>query len=506
MDAEETAQTEGSAEVSTAHSTAHLEAVSRTEKCEDRSATPRSATKETVSNVVITNSFSALVPEDQAEEPMKSDEEASEMDETSDKEMLGKRKGEQILCTSDPGSTSQGERAESKRRRKRRTKSSSPKAPISEQDSILSGHDDLKKVSPGFTYGGIMSPTEASYLKNVVFDGNRATGVQFIKEGFARTVGATREVILSAGVIGSAHLLLLSGVGPKEHLEEFKIPVVADLKGVGENLMEHVYIGGVSATVSRKLDIDITPFAGPVMYYTQNKGPWTIPGGVETVAFVKTQASNETPTVPDIEILLYSMSPASEEGERFMLDIGLDPKASVQRPKSRGVLRLRSVNPEEPPLIDPRYLSHPDDVKVIVQGMKVAMRIADAPSFRALGSQMWPRHFPGCEQQVLWSDAYLECLARQFTTALWHPAGTCRMGKGPDAVVDPRLRVLGGVENLRVVDASIMPEQVCGHLNAPAMMIAEKAAHMILEDLDAELKQEALQELGLPLNATNLSH
>ncbi|KAG0429770.1 hypothetical protein HPB47_023292, partial [Ixodes persulcatus] len=148
MDAEKTAQTEASAEVSTAHSTAHVEAASRTEKCEDRSASSRSVTKETVSNVFITNSFSALVPEDQAqdqaEEPMKSDEEASEMDETSDKEMLGKRKGEQILCTSDPGSTSQGERAESKRRRKRRRKSLSPKASITEQDSILSGHEDLK--------------------------------------------------------------------------------------------------------------------------------------------------------------------------------------------------------------------------------------------------------------------------------------------------------------------------------------------------------------------------
>ncbi|KAG0433283.1 hypothetical protein HPB47_020058 [Ixodes persulcatus] len=153
MDAEETAQTEVSAEVSTAHSTAHVEAASRTEKCEDRSASSRSATKETVSNVVITNSFSALVPEDQAEdqaeEPIKSDEEASEMDETSDKEMLGKRKGEQVLYTSDPGSRSQGERAESKRRRKRRTKSSSPKGPITEQDSILSGHDDLKSQLVG---------------------------------------------------------------------------------------------------------------------------------------------------------------------------------------------------------------------------------------------------------------------------------------------------------------------------------------------------------------------
>ncbi|KAG0414298.1 hypothetical protein HPB47_008547 [Ixodes persulcatus] len=144
MDAEETAQTEVSREVSTAHKTAYVEAASRTEKCEDRSASSCSATKETVSKIVITNSFSALVPEDQAEEPRKPEEEASEMDETSDKEMLGKRKGEGILCTVDPGSTSQWERAESKRRRKRRTKSLSPKSPITVQDSILSGQEDLK--------------------------------------------------------------------------------------------------------------------------------------------------------------------------------------------------------------------------------------------------------------------------------------------------------------------------------------------------------------------------
>ncbi|KAG0428970.1 hypothetical protein HPB47_024094 [Ixodes persulcatus] len=144
MDAEETAQTEVSTEVSTAHRTAYVEAASRTEKREERSASSCSATKETVSNIVITSSFSALVPEDQAEEPRKPEEEASEMDESSDKEMLGKRKGEEILGTVDPGSTSQWERAESKRRRKRRTKSLSPKSLITEQDSILSGQEDLK--------------------------------------------------------------------------------------------------------------------------------------------------------------------------------------------------------------------------------------------------------------------------------------------------------------------------------------------------------------------------
>lgn len=111
-----------------------------------------------------------------------------------------------------------------------------------------------------------------------------------------------------------------------------QVPVVADLKGVGENLMEHVYPGGVSATVNEQLDIDVTPFAGPLMYYIQNKGPWTIPGGVETVAFLQTKLANKSLDLPDVEIVLFSMSPASEEGERFMTDIGLVSEVDQQWP------------------------------------------------------------------------------------------------------------------------------------------------------------------------------
>ncbi|XP_049520669.1 glucose dehydrogenase [FAD, quinone] [Dermacentor silvarum] len=347
-----------------------------------------------------------------------------------------------------------------------------------------------------------------STANRVLFEGMRAIGVEFVKNGRIRTAFATREVILSAGVIESPHLLLLSGIGPKEQLQEFGIPVIADLPGVGENLAEHLYPGGLSASIERKMDIDVTPFAGPLLFYSRNKGPWTIPGGVETVAFVQTEPANGTAAdVPDIEILLFSMSPASSEGERFMLDIGLDPKAYddyykplrgshgynlvpvLLHPKSRGVLRLKSADPRIPPAIDPRYLSHPDDIRVIVKGMKASARIAETKAFKQLGSRLWPRHFPGCERHLLWSDEYLECLARHYTTALWHPSGTCKMGNASDAVVDPQLRVLGGVQGLRVVDASVMPEPLSAHLNGPTMMIAEKAAHMILQDLEGEDNQ-----------------
>ncbi|KAL1432593.1 hypothetical protein MTO96_013065 [Rhipicephalus appendiculatus] len=277
------------------------------------------------------------------------------------------------------------------------------------------------------------------------------------------------------------------GIGPKEQLQEFEIPVIADLPGVGENLAEHVYPGGLSASIRRKIDIDITPFAGPLLYYGQNKGPWTIPGGVETVAFVQTEPANGTAAgVPDIEIVLFSMSPASREGERFMLDIGLDPKgvrrvlqASAWDPRLQPGARLappevsrRRATEERRPTDAPRpstpdTFSHPDDIRVIVRGMKASAQIAETEAFKKLGSKLWPRHFPGCERHLLWGDEYLECLARHYTAALWHPSGTCKMGNGSDAVVDPQLRVLGGVQRLRVVDASVMPEPLSAHLNGP---------------------------------------
>lgn len=154
---------------------------------------------------------------------------------------------------------------------------------------------------------------------------------------------------------------------------------------------------------------------------------------------------------------------------------------TILRPKSVGWIRLRSSNPYDPPRIDPKYLSHKNDLDVIVEGMKIAIRIGQTPPFQQLGARLFKQHFPGCEQFKLYSDDYLRCVVQVYTTTIWHPVGTCKMGAldDPTAVVDPKLRVLGGVKGLRVVDASIMPHIISGNLNAPTIMIAEKVADMI---------------------------
>lgn len=150
------------------------------------------------------------------------------------------------------------------------------------------------------------------------------------------------------------------------------------------------------------------------------------------------------------------------------------------RPKSRGYIKLRSVNPYDHPIIDPKYFTHPEDIHVMVEGMKLCIAIGISPPFRKYGSQLFRTKFPGCESYPFLSDEYLACVARSYTATIYHPAGTCKMGSAwdPTAVVDPRLRVLG-VRGLRVVDASIMPTIVSGNTNAPVIMIAERAADFI---------------------------
>lgn len=158
----------------------------------------------------------------------------------------------------------------------------------------------------------------------------------------------------------------------------------------------------------------------------------------------------------------------------------LDPV--LLRPKSRGYVRLRSTNPHEYPIIDPRYLTEPADIHSMVEGMKLCIAIGQSPPFKRFGSRLFQTVFPGCEAYPYLGDEYLACVARSFTATIYHPVGTCKMGPptDPAAVVDPKLRVYG-VSKLRVVDASIMPRIVSGNTNAPVMMIAEKAAQMIKE-------------------------
>lgn len=222
-------------------------------------------------------------------------------------------------------------------------------------------------------------------------------------------------------------------------------------------------------------------------------------GGVEGLGFIKTKFSNFSDDYPDFEIHLLSGSPTSDDGQTFRRVQGFTREMWEEvyrpylpydtfsmypvllRPKSRGYVRLRSANPYDPPILDPRYLTHPDDILAMVEAMKISIAAGLAPAYRAMDARLFETVFPGCEIYHMWSDEYLACVARTYTATIYHPIGTCRMGAPWDktSVVDPYLRVLGGVKGLRVADGSIMPQIISGNTNAPIIMIAERLADFI---------------------------
>lgn len=222
-------------------------------------------------------------------------------------------------------------------------------------------------------------------------------------------------------------------------------------------------------------------------------------GGIEGLGFVKTRYANFSTDEPDVEIHFIAGNVVGDGGRAIRDYFGLkddvwskvyqpyvpfetitlDPV--LLRPKSRGYIKLRSANPYDAPVIDPRYLTHPDDIMVMVEGMKISLAIGMSPAFKKYNAKAFQTVFPGCEEYAYLSDEYLACVARTFTLTIYHPSGTCKMGGSwdPSAVVDSELRVLGGVKGLRVVDASVMPTIVSGNPNGPVVMIAERASDMI---------------------------
>jgi len=316
-------------------------------------------------------------------------------------------------------------------------------------------------------------------VEGLDFAGARATGVRWRPNGEARSAKCRGEIILSAGAIGSPHLLMLSGVGPAAHLAQFDIPLVLDKPGVGQNLQDHLQLRTIYKVSGVKtLNAQYASLMGRagmgLDYVLRRRGPMTMAPS-QLGAFTKSDPTQATANIQ------YHVQPLSlpKFGEPLHPFPAFTASVANVRPTSRGMLTLKSADPARAPAIKPNYLSTPEDRRVAADSIRVTRRIVAQP---ALEKYSPVEYLPGA--QISSDDeAALEKAAGDIGTTIFHPVGTARMGRDDDAraVVDARLRVIG-LEGLRVIDASVMPSITSGNTNSPTMMIAEKGAAMILED------------------------
>ncbi|MGZ8313950.1 MAG: GMC family oxidoreductase [Telluria sp.] len=318
-----------------------------------------------------------------------------------------------------------------------------------------------------------------AHAERVLFDGKRAVGVAFRRGGSAASVGARREVLLAGGAINSPQLLMLSGIGAPQQLAHHGIALRHALPGVGRNLQDHLDVLVVQCCrlpVSLGMSARTLPAQFKRLYdYLAHRSGALTSNSAEAGGFVKSRAAL---ALPDLQ---FHFTPARLDGHARTLRSaaftlwghGYALHACPLRPASRGEVTLRSADPADPPLIDPRYLSERADLLAMIDCVRAARGVlAAAPFDPYRGAEI----FPGAAVQ---SDADIEAFIRRKAETIYHPAGTCKMGSDPMAVVDHRLMV-HGVAGLRVIDASIMPTLVAGNTNAAAIMIAEKGADMVL--------------------------
>jgi choline dehydrogenase len=315
----------------------------------------------------------------------------------------------------------------------------------------------------------------AALAQRVVFDGRRAVAVEYRKQGSLRTARARKEILVSGGAYNSPQLLQLSGVGPPDLLRKHGIDVVLDAPGVGHDLQDHLQVRVVMRctqriTLNDVVNSPVRKVLAGLRYAALRSGPLSIAAGTSG-AFFKT---NPRLATPDIQIHFLPFS-TDKMGEKLHSFSGFTASVCQLRPESRGSLRIRSADPAAPPEIRINYLSTEVDRAANVEGLKMLRKILHAP---ALSPFVVEEVDPGAR---ISTDEELLNYCRARGSTIYHPASTCRMGNDPLAVVDQRLR-LRGIEGLRVVDASIMPDLVSGNTNAAIIMIAEKASDMILED------------------------
>lgn len=308
----------------------------------------------------------------------------------------------------------------------------------------------------------------------LVIEKDRAVGVS-VRTGRGLETLRAQEIVLCGGAIGSPELLLRSGIGPSDDLARLGIPLVRDLPGVGRNLQDHLLTAVEHATDHPSVRApSLARLAAWTTRWLATKSGVLAGGAVEAGAFVKSHAAAPRPDVQFHFVPWGVQHPNTDEprdppeGQRFAILPGLI------YPRSVGQLRLASRDPAVPPLIDPDYFSDDRDLEHLVQGVRLSREIAaSAPLARYAGAELWPG-------PLVRSDDSLRHAVRSAVNTIFHPVGTCRMGRGEDAVVDDELRV-HGIAGLRVADCSIMPSIIGGNTNAPAIMIGERAADLLCQ-------------------------
>lgn len=314
-------------------------------------------------------------------------------------------------------------------------------------------------------------------VDKVNFENLVARSVSCIKKGSSFEINANKEIILSGGAYGSPTILLRSGIGDQSYLNSKEIDCVVDLKGVGENLQDH--LDYITSHRVDSWDLMGAPFRSGkftlraplelLKLFFNNTGMFTSPLA-EGGAFLKTEKHLE---IPDIQ-LHFVVGMVEDHGRAEIWGNGFSCHMCLLRPKSIGTVKIASKNPDDDPLIDPNYLSNREDIATMVKGYKIMMEIMNSEPLAQYQNIRYPININ--------DDKAIESAIRTRADTIYHPVGTCKMGHDEMSVVDDKLRVKG-VKNLRVVDASIMPTLVGGNTNAPTIMIAEKASDMIKEEI-----------------------
>ncbi|CAL7944270.1 unnamed protein product [Xylocopa violacea] len=337
---------------------------------------------------------------------------------------------------------------------------------------------------------------KSSRVDKILLEGKRATGVRVtLKNGDSIEIKATKEVILSAGSIATPQILMLSGIGPKEHLDELGIPILADLQ-VGKNLQDHMlcmgyYIAHVNESAKqddkagnlKAIAVDLAAFLN--LADPSSKYP-------DTQVVLGDLKRRDAMAIKEILSAYNFVDDIQQQLTNDIMENDLITAYPVLlKPKSRGSIELRSTDPAEQVKIYANYFKETEDLRTLMRFVDHLKSLLGTKTMKRHGMRLLHFDIPGCRHTKPDSEEYWECNVRHTTVSIFHPVGTAKMGPASDttAVVDQRLRV-HGVERLRVIDASIMPIITSGNTNGPTMMIAEKGADMVKEDWKATIHEE----------------